>query len=66
MYVFDLSIYNLDPIEHMINAIYCLHVEDGRNVVSLDNMLLHVDAFDHRQDTCQETLNSLPTGQCSN
>ena len=66
VYVLDLSLYNLNPIEHMINAIYCLHVEDSRNVVSLDNVLLHVDAFDQRQDTCQETLNGLPAAQYSN
>ena len=50
-------------IEDMINAIYCLHVEDRRNVVSLDNVLLQLDAFHHRQDTRQETPNSMPTGQ---
>jgi hypothetical protein len=63
VYPFDLSVYNLNPIEYMINTIYRLHIEDGRNVISLDDVLLELDAFDDRQDTCQETLNSLLTGQ---
>ena len=30
VYPFDLSVYNLNPIEYMINTIYRLHIEDGR------------------------------------
>ncbi len=51
VYSLDLSIYDVNPIEHVIDAVDCFHVEDSCNVVPLDNVLLQLDAFDHRKNT---------------
>jgi hypothetical protein len=51
VYSFDFSVYDVDPIKDVIHAVHRLHVEKSCNVISLDDMLLQLDACDHRQDT---------------
>lgn len=40
MYRLNLSIYDVNPVKNVIHSINSLHVEDGCNVISLDDVLL--------------------------
>ena len=40
MYRLDLSIYNVNPVKNVIHSISSFHIEDGCNVISLDDVLL--------------------------
>jgi len=34
VYPFDLSVYDVNLVNDVIYAVHCLHIEDGRNVIS--------------------------------
>lgn len=48
LYFFDLAVYDLNLIEDMIHAVQRVHIEDRCNIISLNNVLLYVNAPDHR------------------
>jgi len=47
VYLFDLAVYDLNLIEDMIHAVQCLHIEDRCQLISLNNVLLYLNAPDH-------------------
>ena len=40
MYRLNLSVYDVNPVENVIHSFNGLHVEDGCNVISVDDVLL--------------------------
>jgi hypothetical protein len=50
VYSLDFSVYDVNLIKDVIHAIYRLHVEKSCDVISFDDVLLQLDALDHRQD----------------
>ena len=65
MYSFEFTVAHLQAVEDLIHPKDCLHLKDGRDKVSLDNMLLDLDAFDRWQNTRQESDYSVPPDQLS-
>ena len=65
MYFFQFTVAHVQAVEDLIHAKDCLHFKDCRDKISLDNMLLDLDAFDCRQNTRQESDYSVPPDQFS-
>jgi hypothetical protein len=48
-------------IYYVIHTISCLHIEDGRDIIAIDNVLLYFYTVDERKDACEEaTIVSRP------
>ena len=51
VYSLDLTVYDVNPVNDVIYAVHCFHIEHGRNIISVNDVLLQLDALDHWQDT---------------
>jgi len=40
LYRFNLPVYDVNLVANVIHSIHCLHVKDGRDIISFDDMLL--------------------------
>ena len=59
---FDLPVYDVNPVKDVIDSIHRLHVEKGGNVISFDDVLLSLNAFDHGKNMREESKHSGPPG----
>ncbi len=62
---FQFTVADMHAVEDLIHAKGCLHFKDCCDKISLDNMLLDLDAFDGWQNTRQESDHSVPPDQLS-
>src|SRR5580693_1761397 len=62
---FQFTVADMYAVEDLIHAKGCLHFKDCCDKISLDNMLLDLDAFDGWQNTRQESDHSVPPDQLS-
>ena len=62
---FQFTVADMHAVEDLIHAKDCLHFKDCCDKISLDNMLLNLDAFDGWQNTRQESDHSVPPDQLS-
>ena len=62
---FQFTVADMHAVEDLIYAKDCLHFKDCCDKISLDNMLLDLDAFDGWQNTRQESDDSVPPDQLS-
>jgi hypothetical protein len=62
---FQFTVADVHAIEDLIHAKDGLHFKDCCDKISLDNMLLNLDAFDGWQNTCQESDHSVPPDELS-
>jgi hypothetical protein len=62
---FQFTVADMHAIEDLIHAKDCLHFKDCGDKISLDNILLDLDAFDGWQNTRQESDHSVPPDQLS-
>ena len=65
VYFFQFTVADMHPVEDLIHAKHCLHFKDCCDKISLDNMLLDLDAFYRWQNTRQESDHSVPPDQLS-
>jgi hypothetical protein len=65
VYFFQFTVADMHAVEDLIHAKHCLHFKDCCDKLSLDNMLLDLDAFDRWQNTRQESDHSVPPDQLS-
>ena len=61
VYPFDLPIHNVDPIEDVIHTFYRLHIKQGCNIITLDDVLLQLNGLYHGQNTREKSKYHLPT-----
>lgn len=40
LYRLNLSVYDVNSVANVIHSVDCLHIKDGRNIISFDDMLL--------------------------
>jgi hypothetical protein len=59
----DQSINNMNSVENVVHAVDGFHIEDSRDKISLDNMLLHSNALNGREHSCQKSKYRLPARQ---
>jgi len=62
---FQFTVADMHAVADLIHAKDCLHFKDCCDKISLDNMLLDLDAFDGWQNTRQESDHSVPPDQLS-
>ena len=62
---FQFTVADMHSVEDLIDAKDGLHFKDCCDKISLDNMLLDLDAFDGWQNTRQESDHSVPPDQLS-
>ena len=55
----QLSADDAAQIHHMIHPVHRFHIEDGRNIIAIDNVLLDLYALDERKDARQKTHDRL-------
>src|SRR5580704_1346860 len=53
--LFQFSTNNMTQIDNMIHAVNRLHVENGRDIIAVDNVLLYFYTPDKRQNAREET-----------
>jgi hypothetical protein len=53
--LFQFSTDNKTQIDNMIHAVNRLHVENGRDIIAVDNVLLYFYTLDKRQNAREET-----------
>ena|SRR5580692_3289911 len=62
---FQFAVADMHAVADLVHAEDCLHFKDCCDKISLDNMLLDLDAFDGWQNTRQESDYSVPPDQLS-
>jgi hypothetical protein len=51
VYALDLAVNNVNPVENVVHTVHRFHFEESRDIISLHNMLLHLNSFNRGNDT---------------